>query len=167
MKNIQMIDINKIHNHPDNPRKDVGDVSELAESIKQQGIMQNLTVVPFVSKFNPNFNGVGHYTVIIGHRRLAAAIQAGLTEVPCAVVDMSEKEQIATMLAENMQRVDLTVNEEVQGIQMLLDLGDSVNDISRLTGFSESKVRQGLSSASSLKSILRSARVAQFLTMCR
>ena len=141
MKNIQMIDINKIHNHPDNPRKDVGDVSELAASIKQSGIMQNMTVVPFVSKFNPNFNGAGHYTVIIGHRRLAAAIQAGLKELPCAVVEMSEKEQVATMLAENMQRVDLTVAEEVQGIQMLLDLGDSVNDITKLTGFSESKVR--------------------------
>lgn len=141
MENIQMIDINRIHNHPDNPRKDVGDVTELAESIKQQGIMQNLTVVPFVSKVNPNFNGVGHYTVIIGHRRLAAAIQAGLKEVPCAVVEMSEKEQLAVMLSENMQRVDLTPVEEALGVQMLLDLGDSVDDISRLTGFSESKIR--------------------------
>ncbi len=104
--------------------------------------MQNLTVVPFVSKVNPSFNGTGHYTVIIGHRRLAAAIQAGLKELPCAVVEMSEKEQVATMLAENMQRVDLTPVEEALGVQMLLDLGDSVKEISRRTGFSESKVRQ-------------------------
>lgn len=142
MENIRMIDIDKIHQHPDNPRKDVGDVSELAESIKQQGIMQNLTVVPFVSKFNPDFNGAGHYTVIIGHRRLAAAIQAGLKQVPCAVVEMSEKEQLAVMLSENMQRVDLTPVEEALGVQMLLDLGDSIKDVSKLTGFSESKVRQ-------------------------
>ena len=142
MENIRMIDIELIHQHPDNPRKDVGDVTELAESIKQQGIMQNLTVVPFVSKFNKNFNGEGMFTVIIGHRRLAAAKLAGLKEVPCAVVEMSEKEQLAVMLSENMQRVDLTPVEEALGVQMLLDLGDSIKDISKLTGFSESKVRQ-------------------------
>lgn len=142
MENIRMIDIELIHQHPDNPRKDIGDVTELAESIKQQGIMQNLTVVPFVSKFNSNFNGEGMFTVIIGHRRLAAAKLAGLREVPCVVVEMTEKEQLAVMLSENMQRVDLTPVEEAMGVQMLLDLGDSVKDISKLTGFSESKVRQ-------------------------
>lgn len=142
MENIRMIDIELIHEHPDNPRKDVGDVTELAESIKQQGIMQNLTVVPFVSKYNKNFNGEGMFTVIIGHRRLAAAKLAGLKEVPCAIVEMSEKEQLAVMLSENMQRVDLTPVEEALGVQMLLDLGDSIRDISKLTGFSESKVRQ-------------------------
>lgn len=142
MENIRMIDIELIHQHPDNPRKDVGDVTELAESIKQQGIMQNLTVVPFVSKFNKNFNGEGMFTVIIGHRRLAAAKLAGLKEVPCAIVEMSEKEQLAVMLSENMQRVDLTPVEEALGVQMLLDLGDSIKDVSKLTGFSESKVRQ-------------------------
>lgn len=130
-REIEYIDIDLIHPHPDNPRKNVGDVSELAESIKHSGIMQNLTVVPYE----------GEYRVIIGHRRLAASKKAGLNEVPCVVVEMSEKEQIATMLSENMQRVDLSVAEEVQGIQMLLDLGDSVNDITKLTGFSESKVR--------------------------
>ncbi len=117
-------------------------MTELAESIKQQGIMQNLTVVPFVSKYNKNFNGEGMFTVIIGHRRLAAAKLAGLKEVPCAIVEMSEKEQLAVMLSENMQRVDLTPVEEALGVQMLLDLGDSIRDISKLTGFSESKVRQ-------------------------
>lgn len=141
MEKIIMIDIDKIHAHPDNPRKDVGDVTELAESIKEQGIMQNLTVVPYFSKVhNRVMNGL--YTVIIGHRRLAAAKKAGLTAVPCAVVELSEKEQLATMLSENMQRVDLTPIEETLGVQMLLDLGDSVKDISKLTGFSESKVRQ-------------------------
>lgn len=131
-REIEYIDIDLIHPHPDNPRKDVGDVSELAESIKHSGIMQNLTVVPFE----------GEYRVIIGHRRLAASKLAGLSEVPCVVVEMSEKEQIATMLSENMQRVDLTPLEEVQGVQMLLDLGESIKDIQEITGFSESKVRQ-------------------------
>ena len=79
-RKLEYIDINLIHPHPDNPREDVGDVSELAESIKHSGIMQNLTVVPYE----------GEYRVIIGHRRLAASKLAGLTELPCVVVEMSE-----------------------------------------------------------------------------
>lgn len=130
---IVMININRIYPHPDNPRKDIGDVSELAASIKESGLMQNLTVVPKNST---------EYTVIIGHRRLAASRLAGLTEVPCAIRQMSEKEQLATMLAENMQRVDLTIPEQAEGIQMMLDFGESVEDIAKSTGLSESTVRR-------------------------
>ncbi len=43
---IQNIEINRLHPHPDNPRKDLGDLTELAESIKAKGILQNLTIVP-------------------------------------------------------------------------------------------------------------------------
>ena len=43
---IQNIEIEKLHEHPDNPRRDIGDVTELAESIKASGVLQNLTVVP-------------------------------------------------------------------------------------------------------------------------
>ena len=128
---LTMIPIEKLEPHPDNPRKDVGDVSELADSIRASGIMQNLTVVPYEGK----------YRVIIGHRRLAAARMAGLAELPCLVTRMSCKEQLSTMLAENMQRVDLTVTEQVHGIQQLLDLGDTVDEISKKTGFSKATVK--------------------------
>lgn len=84
------------------------------------------------------------YTVIIGHRRLAAAKQAGLTEVPCAVVDMDYKTQLSTMLLENMQRSDLTVYEQAQGMQMMFDLGVSVAEIVEKTGFAETTVRKRL-----------------------
>lgn len=130
MNNIQMIDVNRLHPHPDNPRKDVGDVTELADSVKHSGVMQNLTVVPYE----------GDYRVIIGHRRLAAAKEAGLTELPCRVVEMTEREQVATMIAENMQRADLTVPEQVRGIQMMLDLGESLEDVQKKTGLSRSTV---------------------------
>lgn len=133
---IQNIHIEKLHEHPDNPRKNVGDVTELAESIKQSGILQNLTVVP-ATGYN-----YGDYTVIIGHRRLAAAKQAGLSEVPCAVIEMSYKEQLATMLSENMQRTDLTIYEQAQGMQMMLDLGETLEDVSEKTGLSQSTVRR-------------------------
>lgn len=132
---LQMIQVEKLHPHPQNPRKVIGDVTELAESIKANGILQNLTVVP-------NNDNWDDFTVIIGHRRLAAAKQAGLTELPCAVVEMTEKEQLSTMLTENMQRSDLTVYEEAKGCQLLLDLGDTVAEIAEKTGFSESKIRR-------------------------
>lgn len=132
---LTTIAIEKLHPHPQNPRKVIGDVSELAESIKANGILQNLTVVP-------NDDNWDDFTVIIGHRRLAAAKQAGLTELPCAIVEMTEKEQLSTMLTENMQRSDLTVYEEAKGCQLLLDLGDTVAEIAEKTGFSESKIRR-------------------------
>lgn len=133
---IEFIDIEKIHPHKDNPRKNLGDLTELAESIKKNGIYQNLTVIPATGYH------YGEYTVIIGHRRLAAAKLAGLLKVPCIVTAMDEREQIATMLLENMQRTDLTVYEQAQGIQMMLDLGDTVDEISEKTGFSKSTIRR-------------------------
>ncbi|MBR3552964.1 MAG: ParB/RepB/Spo0J family partition protein [Clostridia bacterium] len=126
MDQIINIDINKLHPHPDNPRRSVEDVTELADSIRHSGVMQNLTVVPHE----------GDYRVIIGHRRLAAAKEAGLTELPCRVVEMDQVEQIHTMMSENMQRKDLTPPEEAFGVQMLLDLGESDKDIQQKTGMS-------------------------------
>lgn len=128
--------VSQLSPHPDNPRKSIGDVTELADSIKATGILQNLTVVP-------NINGPEYgYTVIIGHRRLAAAKQAGLEEVPCVIADMDHREQVQTMLLENMQRSDLTVYEQAQGFQMMLDLGDSVEQIAEKSGFSQTTVRR-------------------------
>lgn len=131
MKSIQMIDINLLEPHPHNPRKQIGDVTELADSIRAVGIMQNLTVVPFEDK----------YRILIGHRRCAAAKEAGLKELPCAIVNIPEKDQVEIMLIENMQRSDLTVLEESQGLQLMMEMGNSIRDICEKTGFSESKVR--------------------------
>ena len=82
----------------------------------------------------------GLYRVVIGHRRLAAAKLAGLKEVPCIISKMSPADQVATMLLENMQRNDLTVYEQAQGFQMLLNFGESMNDIARTTGFSKTTI---------------------------
>jgi ParB family chromosome partitioning protein len=134
MSQINYIAIDKLHPHPDNPRKALGDLTELADSIKANGVMQNLTVVE-----SPENDG---YTVIIGHRRLAASKLAGLTELPCVVAEMSEKEQLSTMLVENMQRSDLTIYEQAHGFQLMLDMGDTVKGIAQKSGFSETTVRQ-------------------------
>lgn len=136
------IPIDRIHPHPDNPRKELGDLTELVESIKANGILQNLTVVPFGQDV---YGGVweDEYRVIIGHRRHAAAEKAGLTELPCIIADMTEEEQISTMLVENMQRSDLTVYEQAKSFQQLsLNFGKSIAEISTMSGFSEATVRR-------------------------
>lgn len=135
------IKIEKLYPHPQNPRKDIGDISELAESIKNQGVFQNLTVIKGGAGVPEGEDG---YTVIIGHRRLAASKLAGLETLPCSVAEMDEKEQIATMLLENMQRSDLTYYEQAQGFQMMLDLGETQTSIAEKTGFSPATVSRRL-----------------------
>src|SRR5699024_3228560 len=116
---------------------------ELADSIKANGILQNLTVVPRIVTGNLLGNTwQDGYTVVIGHRRLAAAKLAGLKELPCIVSDMGLRDQVRTMLMENIQRADLTSYEQAQGFQMMMDMGDTVEEIARKSGFSQSTVRR-------------------------
>lgn len=187
--NVTMIPVAQLHPHPDNPRKDLGDITELTASIKANGVLQNLTVVP---RANPDvnyeelcrqyyadpteesrtklnqFRNTDGYTVIIGHRRLAAAKAAGLMELPCIVVeDMTLEEQISTMMTENMQRSDLTVYEEAEGFQMMMDFGNSVEQVADKAGFSESTIRRrvkllSLNREEFKKSVKRGATLADF-----
>lgn len=138
-KTLVYLPVEQLDPHPNNPRKDLGDLTELTESIRANGVLQNLTVVS-----KPLSEGGGQYTVIIGHRRLAAAKLAGLSTVPCVIMKMDELEQIRTMAIENMHRSDLTPIEQADSFQMMLDLGDTVQTISENTGFSETTVRNRL-----------------------
>lgn len=85
-------------------------LSELAESIKTQGVMQPILVRPL---------GAGRYEIIAGERRWRAARLAGLATVPALVKDISDTQALAAALIENMQREDLTPLEEAAGIQRL------------------------------------------------
>lgn len=165
MADITYIPIRQLYPHPDNPRKELGDLSELAASIKENGVYQNLTVIPghylnsreYIAKCVDEGGDAAaaaaawtpkavwsseDYTIIIGHRRAAAAQQAGVYELPCAIVEMDEREQMQTMMIENMQRSDLTVYEQAQGFQMMMDFGQTVEQISDKSGFSQSTVRR-------------------------
>lgn len=145
--NVVMIKREKLKPHPDNPRKDLGDLAELTESIKEHGVMQNLTVVPDGDK----------YKVLIGHRRLAAS-DGVLDELPCVIVDgLTDREQVGIMLCENMQRSDLTYMEQAHGFQMMLDLGDTVETISQKTGFSKSTIKHRLAITELDKNVLKEA----------
>lgn len=143
MADIVMIPVENLYPHPNNPRKDLGNLSELAGSISANGVLQNLTVVPAHMARQPGFSPPdGSYVILIGHRRHAAAKAAGLTELPCVIVEMDSRDQVQTMLIENMQRSDLTVYEQAQGFQMMLDLGATVEEIAEKSGFSTTTVRR-------------------------
>ena len=142
MGEITMINIRDLHPHPDNPRKALGDLTELTESIRKNGIMQNLTVVE--GHYKGKEHVPGGYTIVIGHRRCAAAHEAGMKELPCTVVDMDIQQQLCTMMEENMQREDLTVAEQAYGFQYMFDLGVGVDEIAKRTGFAESTVKHRL-----------------------
>ena len=167
IKTLVMLPVSDIYEHPDNPRKNLGDLSELTESVRGFGVLQNLTVVrghymtegqyvemamkEGVDKVSAQLSynkedavDVNGFTVIAGHRRLAAAKAAGLTEVPCVITDMSYSEQIRTMAMENMIRQDLTPIEQADCFQMMLDLGDTKQSISENTGFSRTTIDRRL-----------------------
>lgn len=166
MNTLTLIPIGKLHPHPDNPRKNLGDLSELTESIRKQGVMQNLTVVPghylsdeewkeLAKKYREHpdeetrdlMNGKWSdedYTVIIGHRRMAAAQAAGLKEMPCIIRNLDKRKQFEIMMEENMQRQDLTIPEQAYGFQLMFNWGYSVKDIAEKTGFSETTVNHRL-----------------------
>jgi ParB/RepB/Spo0J family partition protein len=122
-----------------NARRDVGDVGELADSIRALGVLQALTVVELGAE-----DGQPVYGLIAGERRLTAARQAGLAEVPCVVHDLDERQRIAAMLVENLQRQDLGVLEEARGIRRLADLDMSQREIARQLGRNQSHVSKRL-----------------------
>lgn len=135
---IKLINTSLIDPHPDNPRKNIGDVTDLAASIKTNGLLTPLSVVP---------NGE-RYRVIAGHRRLAACKQAGIRAVPCFVLDLDPLQQLEAMITENCQREQLTVLEEADAIQGMLDLGATTASVAHRLGRSGDYVRDRAKAAS-------------------
>lgn len=128
---IKLINTSLIDPHPDNPRKNIGDVTDLAASIKANGLLTPLSVVP---------NG-SRYRVIAGHRRLMACKQAGTGAVPCFVLDLDPLQQLEAMVTENCQREQLTTMEESDAIQGMLDLGATTAAVAHRLGRSADYVR--------------------------
>ena len=126
-----------IHPNPAQPRKIFREeaLAELAESIRQHGILQPLSV-----------RRVGmSYELIAGERRLRAAQMAGLTDIPCIVMSMDEKESGMAAMIENLQRQDLDFVEEATGIANLMEKwGMSQEQAARLLGKSQSAVANKL-----------------------
>ena len=126
-----------IRPNPSQPRQFFREeaLDELAESIRRHGILQPLSV---------RRTGTS-YELIAGERRLRAGIQAGLTELPCIVMNMDDRESAMTAMVENLQRQDLDFVEEAQGISALMQHWDmSQEQVARLLGKSQSAVANKL-----------------------
>lgn len=119
--------LHQIRVHGNNPRRDLGDLTELTASITAKGILEPLVLAPI--------NGV-EWLLIAGHRRHAAAKAAGLTTAPALVHDDLDTptKQLEAMLIENTQRTDLTPVEEAQAYQALLDFGSTIPKVAKATG---------------------------------
>ena len=126
-----------IRPNPSQPRKifQPEALDELAESIRQHGILQPLSVR----------RSGNSYELIAGERRLRAAQQAGLTDIPCIIMHMDDRESGMAALVENLQRKDLDFIEEAAGIARLLrDWNMNQEQAARLLGKSQSAVANKL-----------------------
>jgi ParB family chromosome partitioning protein len=135
---FQYIAIDQIHESTTNPRQtfEPSKLEELAESIRQHGLIQPITV-------RPNFNG---FEIVAGARRLRAAQLAELFSLPCRVVELDDAAAMEWQLVENSQRVDVHPYEEAQGFQRLLDLpGYDVTALVEKSGKSASHIYARLS----------------------
>ena len=125
--------VNDLRPNPLNPRGElhVAGLDELADSIRAQGVLQPLLVTP---------GGV----VVAGHRRLAAARLAGLSEVPVVVRDLDAVQQQEIMLVENLQRQDLSAVEEARAYRRLLDDGHTTAQLARRVGVPAARINARL-----------------------
>lgn len=111
---LKTLPLHKIEPNPNQPRRDFDDeeLEALAESIRQHGIIQPLTV-----REMPN----GYYQIIAGERRWRASRLAGLDEVPVVIMEADDRKAMELALIENLQRQDLNPVEEAQGYDALIN----------------------------------------------
>jgi ParB family chromosome partitioning protein len=135
----RMLPIDKLDANPDQPRREIGDLTELTASIREKGVLEPLLVKPMRT---------GRWTIIAGERRWRAATAASLTEVPCIEMDVDESEVAEIALIENMQRKDLTPWEEADGLRALCErFGYTHEEVAKKVGKSRSTVTEALSIA--------------------
>jgi ParB family chromosome partitioning protein len=143
----RMIPVEQIRPNPEQPRKALGDLRELSDSIRQKGVLEPL-LVRFVSREDC-------YYIISGERRYHAARAAGLREVPCIEKSADDSETLEISLIENIQRKDLTPFEEADGLQRLAEQFDySHEELAKKLG----KARSSVSETLSLRNIPESLR---------
>ena len=117
------IPVTSIFPNPEQPRTEFGDLTELTESIKEKGVLEPLLVKP---------TDDGKFMIIAGERRWRASQLAGLTEVPCIEMEVDDKALAEIALIENLQRKDLTVWEEADGLAALKEkFGYTQDDIAQ------------------------------------
>jgi ParB family chromosome partitioning protein len=124
-RNAVIVEIARIRPNPRNPRTafPAEALEELAQSIRANGLYNPITV---------RRDG-DHYTIVAGERRYRAALQIGLSELPCIVVDISDDDAYVASLIENLQREDLQPYEEAEALGLLVnERGMGVREVGRL-----------------------------------
>ncbi len=131
----RIIALSQIEPNPEQPRVEIGDLTELASSIKQNGVLEPILV-------KPNSHN-GTFMIIAGERRWRAANLAGLREVPCIELDLDERSIAEIALIENLQRKDLTIWEEADGLAALNEkFGYTHEEIGKKIGRSRTTVTE-------------------------
>ena len=133
----KMIPLERIRPNPNQPRKELGDLTDLTHSIRQKGVLE-----PLLVRFDAEDD---MYTIISGERRFHASKAAGLMEVPCIERDADSAEMMELALIENLQRKDLNPFEEAEGLWALAEQFDYTHeDIARRIGKSRATVSETL-----------------------
>ena len=137
----RMIAIERLEPNPNQPRIEIGDLTDLIASIQERGVLEPLLV-------RPSEVG-GRFMIISGERRYRAAREAGLRELPCIEMEVDDRAVAEIALIENLQRKDLTPFEEADGLLVLVErFGYTHEEISRKIGKSRSSVTEALTIAS-------------------
>lgn len=131
---VELIALDLIDPAPDNPRRQVGDVAELAQSIQALGLLEPLVVTPRGDR----------YLLVCGARRHAGCIAAGLDATTCVIREFTEAERQEAMLIENLQRVDLSVLEEATSYSRLIELGHTQRQLADRVGRSQAHISKRL-----------------------
>ncbi len=128
------IAIEMIEPNPEQPRNEFGDLKELTASIREKGVLE-----PLLVKVKPE----GGWMIIAGERRWRASKLAGLTEVPCIEIETDDQGVAEIALIENLQRKDLNIWEEADGLRALADkFGYTQEDIAQKISKSRSTVTE-------------------------
>jgi ParB family chromosome partitioning protein len=128
------ISIESIYPNPEQPRTEFGDLTELTESIREKGVLEPLLVKP---------TDDGRFMIIAGERRWRSSKLAGLTEVPCIEMDLDDQGVAEIALIENLQRKDLNIWEEADGLAALASkFGYTQEEISKKISKSRSTVTE-------------------------
>jgi ParB family chromosome partitioning protein len=131
------IPIHLIEANPNQPRSAMGDLSDLTRSIVDKGVLEPILVRP---------RGDGRFTIISGERRFRAALDAGLSEIPCIEMDVPDNEVLEIALVENLQRRDLSPFEEAEGYKALQERhGYTHEQIADAVGKSRVTITEALS----------------------
>ncbi len=130
---IRNVPVEKILANQMQPRRDMGDLKELTNSIKENGIIEPVIVKP----------RDGNFEIIAGERRFRAAKEAGMTEIPCIEHDIPDNEALEMSIVENIQRKDLNVFEQADSIRSLAEIyGYTHEEIAKKIGKSRVTVTE-------------------------